>query len=93
MSLSDWWKAYGLYRKVKDMKNPFGKKTYALLVGAVLQILGKQVGLTDDQIAWISGIIMSYILGQGVADMGKRKAIVEGETAIKLETLKIQGPK
>jgi hypothetical protein len=77
MNLKDLWKLYQIYRKVSNMKNFFSKKLLAALVAAIIQVIGKQLGLSADQIAWITGIIVTYIIGQGIADVGKSKAIIE----------------
>ena len=60
----------------KAIKDMFGsKKAIAMIVGLIVSIAGK-VGLdlpTEDLTAVLSPVL-AYILGQGVADVGKEKA-------------------
>ncbi len=63
-------------KAIKDMLG--SKKAIAMIVGLVVSVAGK-VGLdlpTEDLTAVLSPVL-AYILGQGVADVGKEKAQVE----------------
>ena len=52
------------------------KKFWAAVVAAGVPLLNHffQVGLTQDVIMQIVGPIVAYILGQGLADLGKNKS-------------------
>ena len=54
------------------------KKVRALIAGLVVVLAGK-IGLdfSEAEVLGVIGLICSYIVGQGVADMGKEKAKVE----------------
>lgn len=56
------------------------KKFVAMLVGVIVVIVGK-AGFDVDQttIAEIVGLIVAFIVGQGVADAGKEKAKIEAK--------------
>lgn len=60
------------------MEKPFwhSKKFWAAVVAAGVPLLNHffQVGLTQDVIMQIVGPIVAYILGQGLADLGKNKS-------------------
>lgn len=53
------------------------KKFVAALVGAVVLFAGSLLGLDADTQTQITGLIVVYILGQSVADIGKEKAKIE----------------
>jgi len=60
------------------MEKPFwhSKKFWAAVVAAGVPLLNHffQVGLTQDIVMQIVGPIVAYILGQGLADLGKNKS-------------------
>ena len=55
------------------------KKGQAMIVGLVLTLFSKTLGidLDPDQAAQAVALIVAYIVGQGVADMGKEKVKAE----------------
>lgn len=54
------------------------KKFVAMIVGLVMSIATKYVpGLDEETTYQIVGLVIAYILGQGVADAGKEKAKIE----------------
>ena len=59
------------------------KKFAALLagLGATLAVnhLGLDPAVAEDLSTKVVGLVMAYLLGQGVADHGKEKAIIEGQ--------------
>lgn len=57
------------------------KKFWMAVVGIVAMIVSSFIpAITEEMIMGIAGIIISYILGQGIADNGKEAAkIEEGE--------------
>ena len=64
---------------IRDMLR--SKKAVAMIVGLIVSLAGK-VGLdlpTEDLTAVLSPVL-AYIVGQGVADVGKEKARVEQAT-------------
>jgi len=48
------------------------RKLWAAVVGTALITFGTQVGLTPEMSQWIATIITGYIVGQGIADAGKK---------------------
>lgn len=50
------------------------KKFQAFLLGMVAVICKSLLGLEDAQIAMIVGLVGTYVLGQGLADVGKEAA-------------------
>ena len=50
------------------------KKFLATIIGAVVVAVGQGVGLSEDQSLKISGMIIAYVIGQGVADSGPKEA-------------------
>lgn len=50
------------------------KKFIMAVVGIVAMIAANFLPVTEDQVLGIAGIIVSYILGQGIADSGKEAA-------------------
>ena len=79
--LDEKWEWVKVYKKVRTyMKLPNSwRKIAATVVGAVIAALGKQFGLAEDQIQLIVGLIASFIVGQGIADLGKSKAAIEAK--------------
>lgn len=62
------------------------KKMVALIVGLLLKLLAplfRKWGyeLTVEDVDWAIALIGSYIIGQGIADMGKEKSKVEAIVA------------
>lgn len=54
------------------------KKFIAMIVGLILTMLAKaNIGLSEASVTEIVALIMSYIVGQGIADHGKEKAKIE----------------
>lgn len=53
------------------------KKLTATLVAVGVQTAGKYLHLDDAQVDKVTAIILAYVLGQGLADVGKEKAKVE----------------
>ena len=60
------------------------KKFQAAVIGVVVMVLG-EVGLQldPDTLLLVVSPIIAYIVGQGVADIGKGKAEVEAANGIK----------
>ena len=57
------------------------KKGQALIVGLLLTLFSKQLGIELDQAqtAEVVALIVAYIVGQGVADVGKERVRAEIE--------------
>lgn len=55
------------------------KKFFAALSAALIIIFSDGLGLTTDQSTDIVKVIMSYIVGQGIADAGKEKTKIESQ--------------
>ena len=56
------------------IKSAFGSRKFlATLIGAVVVAAGSAVGLSEDQATKIAGMIIAYVLGQGIADVGKER--------------------
>jgi len=68
----------------------FGSKKFVALLMGVAIWLGSKIGLnlTEAQLLPILALIGTYIGAQGVADLGKSKAIVEAEAAKALSAAK-----
>lgn len=47
------------------------KKALAMIVGVLMGLFGKKVGIDEDALTKIVGSIMAYCIGQGIADHGK----------------------
>lgn len=47
------------------------KKALAMIVGVLMGLFGKKLGIDEDALTKIVGSIMAYIVGQGIADHGK----------------------
>jgi len=58
------------------------KKLTAAFIASVVQFCGTIWPQYVPQINWVSGIIVSYILGQGVADAGKSAALITNPPAV-----------
>ena len=50
------------------------KKFWMAVVGVIAIVLAQFLPITEDQVLGIAGVIISYILGQGIADSGKSVA-------------------
>lgn len=56
------------------------KKFWMAVVGIVAMLVSSFIpAITEEMIIGIAGIIVSYILGQGVADAGKEAAKINNE--------------
>lgn len=56
------------------MKPFYKSKKFWATVGGVLAVIGKNyIGLQEDQILMVVGVISSYVIGQGIADHGAQK--------------------
>ena len=53
------------------------KKFVTALIGAAVLFAGDLLGLNPATQAQITGLIVTYILGQSLADIGKEKAKIE----------------
>ena len=53
------------------------KKLWVALIGAVILTLSDAFGLSTDQVMALTALASSYLLGQGVADLGKGKVQAE----------------
>jgi|TARA_R110002096_G_scaffold55026_13_gene141634 uncharacterized membrane protein (DUF441 family) len=53
------------------------KKFTAMVIGIAATFLADKYGLDQEQTTLILGTIISYIIGQGIADNGKEAAKVE----------------
>ena len=61
---------------IKDMLG--SKKAIAMIVGLVVSFAGKYaLQLPTEELAAVLSPVLAYILGQGVADVGKEKARIE----------------
>lgn len=61
---------------LRDMLS--SKKFIAMLVGIVVTLTAKVGFDIDDETAtMIVGLVASYVLGQGIADNGKSKALID----------------
>ena len=49
------------------------KKFLATVIGAITVAIGSAVGLSEEQSMKIAGMIMAYLVSQGIADAGKEK--------------------
>ena len=47
-------------------------KLWAAVIGTALITFGNQAGLTPEVSQWIATIVTGYVLGQGIADAGKK---------------------
>lgn len=74
------YRLYELYNIWKELGMEFlkSKKALALLIGIITTVLINIVGLSESQAAEITQAIQvllgSYMVGQGIADVGKGKA-------------------
>lgn len=47
------------------------KKFWVSVSGAVAVVLAKLVGIPEDTTMQVAGIVIAYVLGQGLADINK----------------------
>jgi uncharacterized membrane protein (DUF441 family) len=76
-----------MYEKIKPILAAlFGSKKFiALLAGILVWLAGKSgLALTSADVTPVLYLIGTYIGGQALADIGKEKAKVEGQTMEKL---------
>ena len=58
------------------------KKFGAAALASVLSFFGIRYGMTVEQIAMVTGPLILFVGAQGLADIGKEKAKVEGPKAL-----------
>jgi uncharacterized membrane protein HdeD (DUF308 family) len=56
----------------KNMEKLKSRKLWAAVIGTALITFGNQAGLTPEVSQWIATIVTGYVLGQGIADAGKK---------------------
>jgi len=65
---------------LESVKDAFtSKKFLATVIGALVVAVGQALGLSEDQSLKISGMIIAYVVGQGVADHGKETAKIQAK--------------
>ena len=72
---------------ISALRSAFGSRKFlATLIGAVVVAAGSALGLSEDQATKIAGMIIAYVLGQGMADAGAAKAkVAEATKALSVE--------
>lgn len=61
------------------------KKFQALLVGLIVLLLQQWIpGVNETQATEVVALIVAYIIGQGLADLGKEKALVDAASQVNL---------
>lgn len=66
---------------IDALKSAFtSKKFLATIIGALLAAAGSALGLDEGTITKMSGMVIAYVIGQGVADHGKEAALVTAAT-------------
>lgn len=59
----------GIAKRVEGNVDKFkSRKFWAAIVGGVLALFAKELGLTSDQVQWLVTIAVGYIFGQGFVD-------------------------
>lgn len=59
------------------------KKFQALLVGLIVLLLQQWIpGINETQATEVVALIVAYIIGQGLADLGKEKALVDAAAQV-----------
>lgn len=53
------------------------KKILALAVAVASILLKDELGLSEDQVSQMVAAIAAFMVGQGVADFGKSRALIE----------------
>lgn len=63
----------------------FSKKVAAAVVSAVVVLVNSALGspVSDDQIAMIVGVVVAYMVSQGIADHGNQGAVTAARRAAK----------
>jgi hypothetical protein len=56
------------------MKKLASRKLWAAVIGAVINIIGDHFGLSPEARLSVTGIVGTYVLGQGLADAGAGKS-------------------
>ena len=61
-------------KSIKAIEKPWykSKKFWALVTGISSVLAHELLGIPKEDLYQITGLVMTYILGQGVADMGKQ---------------------
>ena len=62
-------------RRKKGMPVFEWKKLFAAVLAVVITFFGETFGLSGDQLSWVITTIVGYLVGQGLADMGKGKEV------------------
>lgn len=62
----------------------FKKKLTALIVSALVLILNDilDLGVSTETLTWLAGLVGTYMLGQGMADIGKERAIIQAASGM-----------
>lgn len=69
----------------EKLKRPeFKKKLTALILSALVLILNDilELGISADTLTWLAGLVGTYMLGQGMADIGKERAIIQAKSGM-----------
>lgn len=53
------------------------KKLTATLIGVLVNFFGEAIGLDEHSRQQVTIVLVAFVVGQGVADVGKEKAKVE----------------
>ena len=63
------------------LKDLLASKKFLVTLAAILVYVGGKLGLnlTTDQLMPVLALLASFVVGQGVADMGKEKAKVDSK--------------
>ena len=80
-----------MWTKIKPLLSEIlgSKKALALIAAAIVWILAQlKVVASPDAILPLLGVLAAYIVGQGVADIGKEKAKIDANTVKELKTKK-----
>ena len=61
------------------------RKFITLIITTLISSIGREVGLTEEAVNWLIGVAGSYIVGQGIADIGRVKdQVVDRLRSVKL---------
>jgi len=63
---------------LKELLN--SKKFVAMIIGVIATFLSRRLGLPEEQVAEVIGLIIAYVVGQGIADNGKEAAKIAGNS-------------
>ena len=60
------------------------KKLTALIVSALVLMLNDilELGISTETLTWLAGLVGTYMLGQGMADIGKERAIIQAKSGM-----------